>query len=138
MEVSPHNTHTVKTAGGTNIRHAATNRVFQHDVSVPTVRDPIETMPNNSFSSSNVHSALYDFGERELSVRYLRDGTDAVYLYLNVPAATWQGLVDASSKGSYINASVAFNFRYFKLGRTDLPGRNAIADDRIRRFYYDP
>ena len=128
----------VETKGGTNIQHAATNRVFQHDVSVPTVRDPIETMPNNSFSSSNVHSALYDFGERELSVRYLRDGTDAVYLYLNVPAATWQGLVDASSKGLYINESVAYSFRYFKLGRTDLPGRNAIADDRVRRFYHDP
>jgi len=130
-------THVVATKGGP-IQHDATNRVFQHDVSAPSIRDPIETMPNNSFSSSNVHSALYDFGERELSVRYLRDGTDAVYLYLNVPASAWQGLVDASSKGSYINANVAFEFRYFKLGRTDLPSRNAIADDQIRRFYYDP
>jgi hypothetical protein len=130
-------THTVETKGGP-IQHDATNRIFQHDVSVPTIRDPIETMPNNSFSSSNVHSALYDFGGRELSVRYLRDGTDAVYLYINVPASTWQGLVNASSKGSEINANIAFSFRYFKLGRTDLPGRNAIADDRIRRFYYDP
>ena len=135
--MSDSDTHTVETKGGP-IQHPATNRVFQHDVSVPAVRDPIETMPNNSFSSSNVHSALYDFGERELSVRYLRDGVDAVYLYLNVPASTWQGLAEASSKGSYINDSVAFNFRYFKLGRTDLPGRNAIADDRVRRFYYDP
>lgn len=130
-------THVVETKGGP-IQHAATNRVFQHDASVPTVRDPIETMPNNSFSSSNVHSALYDFGDRELSVRYLRDGTDAVYLYLNVPASAWQGLINASSKGSYINANVAFDFRYFKLGRDDLPKRHAIADDRVRRFYYDP
>jgi len=130
-------THTVETKGGP-IQHDATNRIFQHDVSVPTVRDPIETMPNNSFRSSNVHSALYDFGERELSVRYLRDGTDAVYLYLNVPASTWQGLVDASSKGAYINANVAFEFRYFKLGRIDLPSRNVIESDLIRRFYYDP
>lgn len=130
-------THVVDTQGGL-IQHDATNRVFQHDVSVPTVRDPIETMPHNSFSSSNVHSALYDFGERELSVRYLRDGTDAVYLYLNVPASTWQGLVGAGSKGSYINSSVAYSYRYFKLGRDDLPGRTAIVDDRVRRFYYDP
>ena len=137
MEVDEAGTHTVETKGGP-IPHPARNRVFQHDVSVPTVRDPVETMPNNSFSSSNVHSALYDFGERELSVRYLRDGTDAVYLYLNVPASVWQGLVDASSKGGEINANIAFEFRYFKLGRTDLPGRNAIVDDRVRRFYYDP
>jgi len=81
---------------------------------------------------------LYDFGDRELSVRYLRDGTDAVYLYINVPASTWQGLVDASSKGSEINANIAFEFRYFKLGRDDLPMRKAITDDRVRRFYYDP
>jgi hypothetical protein len=135
--MSESDTHVVETKGGP-IQHPATNRVFSHDVAIPDVRDPIETMPYNSFQSSNVHSALYDFGERELSVRYLRDGTDAVYLYLNVPASTWQGLVSASSKGGEINANIAFEFRYFKLGRDDLPGRNAIRDDRIRRFYYDP
>jgi len=130
-------THEVQTAGGI-IEHAAQNRVFHHDFSVPSRRDPIETMPNNSFTSSNVHSALYDFGERELSVRYLRDAVDAVYLYINVDASTWQGLTAANSKGSYINANIAYEFRYFKTGRDDLPGRNAITDDRVRRFYYDP
>jgi len=132
-------TETVDTAGGLTIQHPASNQVFGYDYEPPGVRDPIETMPNNSFQSSNVHSALYDFGGRELSIRYLRSGEpDAVYLYINVPAAEWQGLVQASSKGSYINANIAFDYRYFKTGRDDLPGRNAIADDRVRRFYYDP
>jgi len=136
--MSDSDTHTVETSGPTNIQHPASNRVFHHDAVVPDRRDPIETMPHNSFTSSNVHSALYDFGEREMSIRYLRDAVDAVYLYLNVPATTWQALRDASSKGSYINANIAYDFRYFKTGRDDLPGRNAIGDDRVRRFYYDP
>lgn len=128
----------VTTAGGLTIQHPASNRVFGHDFAMPDVRDPIETMPNNSFQSSNVHSALYDFGGRELSVRYLRDGTDAVYLYLNFPTSEWQALLDASSKGRKINRDIAYDYRYYKTGRDDLPGRNAIADDRVRRFFYDP
>jgi len=137
--MSNNDTHTVETSGGLNVEHPASNRVFAHDFSVPGTRDPIETMPHNSFTSSNVHSALYDFGEREMSIRYLRDGEpDAVYLYINVPASTWQSLVQATSKGSKINADIAYDFRYFKTGRDDLPGRAAIESDLVRRFYYDP
>jgi len=131
-------THTVETSGGLTVEHPASNRVFGHDFSVPDQRDPIETMPHNSFTSSNVHSALYDFGEREMSIRYLRDGTDAVYLYLNVPASTWQSLVSASSKGREVNSSIAYEYRYFKTGRDDLPGRASIKSDLVRRFYFDP
>jgi len=130
-------THTVETVGGT-IQHAADNRIFVTDPSVPGQRDPIETMPNNSFTSSNVHSGLFDFGDSALFMRYLRDGQDAIYRYFDVDTRTWQGLVQASSKGSYINANVAFEFRYAKLGRGDFPTRAEIRDDRLRRFVFDP
>jgi len=137
--MSTEDTHTVEAAGGLTVEHPVSNRVFNHDFSVPDLRDPIETMPHNSFTSSNVHSALYDFGEREMSIRYLRTAEpDAVYLYLNVPASAWQSLVSASSKGREVNANIAYEFRYFKTGRDDLPSRAAIDSDLVRRFYYDP
>jgi len=130
--------HTLQTAGGMTIRHAADKRVFADDASVPDARAPLESMPTGTFTSSNVHSGIYDFGARILSMRYLRDGPDAIYQYFDVPASTWQGLLQASSKGSYINAKVAFEFRYAKSGRGDFPDRKAITDDRLRRFVYDP
>ena len=103
------------------------------------IRAPLDTMPHSSFSSSNVHSALYDFGETELYVRYLRDGPDAIYQYWGVPASTWDGLVNAGSKGSFINANIAFAFTYSKLSASDFPDRGRGLDsDLARRFVTDP
>ena len=103
------------------------------------IRAPIDTMPHSSFSSSNVHSALYDFGQVELYVRYLRDGPDAIYQYWGVPASTWDGLVNAGSKGSFINDAIAYSFPYSKLSASDFPDRGRGLDhDLARRFVTDP
>jgi len=103
------------------------------------IRAPIGTMPTGTFDSSNVHSALYDFGAAELYVRYLRDGPDTIYQYDGVPPSTWDGLVNASSKGSYINASIAFSFNYSKLTASDFPDRGrGLDNDLARRFITDP
>lgn len=101
---------------------------------------PLDEMPAGTFDSSNVHSALYDFGERELFLRFLRTNEpDAVYQYTNVPASEWQGLVEAPSKGSYVNANIAFEYFYAKTGRDEL---RATAEDlpqsRVRRFLLTP
>lgn len=102
-------------------------------------RAPLDTMPNNSFSSSNVHSAMYDFGEQTLFIRYLRDGPDAIYQYWGVPASEWGGLKDASSKGSYINANIAYDYTYALFGRDDFPDRGrGVSHDRLRRFVTAP
>lgn len=121
--------------------HPAANEYF-HDFSddlLAKTRDPIDTMPPGTFESSNVHSAIYDFGTQELTIRYLRDGTDAIYQYVNVSAQVWQGLVDASSKGSYVNQNIAYEFTYSKVGRDELldPARN-LPQGRIRRFILTP
>ncbi|ELY96650.1 KTSC domain-containing protein [Natrialba taiwanensis] len=103
------------------------------------IRAPIDTMPQSSFSSSNVHSALYDFGESELSVRYLRDGADAIYQYDGVPASVWSGLADAGSKGAFINANIAFVYPYSKLNASDFPDRGrGLDNDLARRFVTTP
>jgi len=102
-------------------------------------RAPLDTMPAGSFTSSNVHSGLYDFGERELFMRYLRDGEpDAIYVYQNVPAQVWSALVEADSKGSFINESVAFEYSYSKAGTGDFPDRGAIDNGLLRQFVHAP
>jgi len=119
--------------------HPESNRIFDdHAADKLADRDtraPLEDMPTGTFTSSNVHSALYDFGERELYVRYLRDAVDAIYRYDDVPAREWQGLLGASSKGSYINAQIAFEYRYTKLSSGSLPdGGRGLKSPTLRRF----
>jgi len=73
-------------------------------------------------------------------MRYLRWGErDAIYRYDDVPASEWTGLVNAASKGSYINANVAFEYRYTLLSTSDVPDDGRSAEDhRVRRFVTTP
>ena len=129
---------TLTTLGGLTIEHDPTNQAAAPDDPVE-IRGPIDTMPTSSFSSSNVHSGLYDYGEMELFMRYLRDGTDAIYRYKMVPAETWEGLQGADSKGSYINRAVAYTYAYTKLSAGNFPDRgHGLDDDRARRFVTTP
>lgn len=125
------------------IPHDASNRIFDPDAAdklAAKERAPLDTMPHGSFDSSNVHSALYDFGEMELFVRYLRDASaDAIYRYDQLEAARWAALVDASSKGSYINEFIAFNYVYTELTAGSLPDAGqSLSNDLLRRFVTDP
>lgn len=103
------------------------------------VRAPLDMMPTGTFSSSNVHSGMYDYGNAKLFMRYLRDGPDAIYRYIGVPPSTWDSLKQASSKGSYINANVAYSFTYEKLTKSNFPSRGrGLENDLARRFVTDP
>ena len=122
--------------------HPAKNEYF-HDFGddlVGKVQAPLEEMPTSTFQSSNVHSAIYDYGERELFLRFKREvGVDAIYQYTNVPAREWQGLKAAASKGSYVNANIAFEYRYAKTGRDELRElAREQAEQRVRRFVTTP
>jgi hypothetical protein len=125
-------------------KHPARNEYFEDDADEKLLakgRMPLEEMPTSEFTSSNVHSGLYDYGERELFLRFKRDvGADAIYRYDNVPARTWQGLKTAASKGSFVNASIAFEFNYVRINRGDIPEEDRIAADdmRVRRFLTTP
>jgi len=121
--------------------HPARNHYFTDftDDLLGKTRDPIDTMPNSEFTSSNVHSAIYDYGNRELFIRYKRKATDAIYQYVNVDARTWQGLTSAASKGSYVNANIAFEFRYSKVGRDEMmEAARGLPQGRVRRFILCP
>jgi len=127
----------VTTLGGLTIDHPPGN---QQPADEPVrIRAPIDTMPTTSFSSSNVHSALYDFGEMELFLRFLRDGPDAIYRYQQVPSQVWNGLTSANSKGSFVNQYIAHQYVYTKLTSSSFPDRGrGLKNDLARRFVCDP
>lgn len=52
--------------------------------------------------SSNVHSALYNEGDRDFYVRFLRSGADDIYVYPDRSPDEWADFRTAMSKGSWI------------------------------------
>jgi len=128
---------TLTTLGGLEIEHDPSQK--QPAETPVEIQAPLDEMPSSSFSSTNVHSALYDYGQSELYVRYLRDGPDAIYRYLMVGPRTWDGLKDASSKGGYINRNIAYDFPYSLLTKGDFPQQGqGLESDIARRFVTTP
>lgn len=60
--------------------------------------------------SSNVKAIGYDESTKDLYVEY-NAGT---YVYENVPAVVYEGLVSADSKGQFMNKNVKGFFSYHK------------------------
>jgi len=121
--------------------HPARNQYFEDftDDLLGKERAPLDTMPASTFTSSNVHSAIYDYGTQELFIRYKRKATDAVYQYVNVPPSTWGALKDAGSKGSLVNESIAYSYNYSKVGRDEMmEAARDLNQGRVRRFLLTP
>ena len=104
------------------------------------IRQPIETQEDGvDFDSSNVHSMLYDFGDRELVLRFYRDGTDALYQYEDFPAHEWQGLAEATLKGRYINLEIRGTYAFTKLRISQFPQQgHGVAHPVARQFLTAP
>ncbi|AFH22030.1 hypothetical protein OSG_eHP14_00250 [environmental Halophage eHP-14] len=60
------------------------------------------TVDWQTVSSSNVHSALYNEGDEDFYVRFLRSGPDDIYIYPNRTPSEWEDFRTATSKGSWI------------------------------------
>lgn len=73
---------------------------------------PLET---HNFDSSNLDEGLFDFGENELYLSFKREGSNSLYIYVNVPTTVWQSLVTASSAGSYHYANVRLSYPYLEI-----------------------
>lgn len=72
------------------------------------------------FDSSNLVAGLYDRETRDLYIRFHGDPVDRIYVYLDVPEETWQGLKDAGSHGSYHHENIKWDYVYEEL--TDTTG----------------
>ena len=66
--------------------------------------------------SSSIAAVGYDRGMRTLRVRFINGG---VYDYLQVPTDVFQDLLDASSKGQFVNWQIKPCYPYVRL--TDNP-----------------
>jgi hypothetical protein len=71
-------------------------------------------MPEMIFvDSSNVEAIGYDAEAQELHVQFVRSGE--TYVYYSVEEWVFQELMQADSKGSYLNARIKPNYQYGKL-----------------------
>jgi PBSX family phage portal protein len=70
------------------------------------------------FDSSNLVAGLYDRQTRDLYIRFHGDPVDRIYVYLDVPEETWEGLKDAPSHGSYHHENIKWDFVYEELTNT--------------------
>ena len=60
--------------------------------------------------SSNIEAIGYDPEARELHVRFLKSGD--TYVYSDVDLAVFDELMQAESKGSYLNRRIKGNYQY--------------------------
>jgi HK97 family phage portal protein len=76
-------------------------------------KDPIEQA---TFDSSNLDEGLFDFGENELYLSFKRqEGSDSLYVYVDVPATEWSGLVNAASHGGYHYDNIRLIYPYLEI-----------------------
>ncbi len=69
-------------------------------------------MQRQSVSSSHIASIGYDGQSETLEVEFVDGG---VYQYFNVPSGIHEGLMAASSHGSYLSSHVKGKYQYQKL-----------------------
>jgi KTSC domain len=71
-------------------------------------------MPEMIFvDSSNIEAIGYDIGTLELHVRFLKSGE--TYVYYAVEEWRFQELMQAGSKGTYLNANIKPHYQCGKL-----------------------
>ena len=71
-------------------------------------------MERNSVSSSNLASVGYDVSLKILEVEF---NNGSIYQYFNVPESVYNGLMNASSHGSYFDSNVKkAGYSYKKVG----------------------
>lgn len=69
-------------------------------------------MDRTPVSSSNIASIGYDEDSQTLEVEF-KDGS--VYQYLGVPLSEHEGIMNASSHGTYLNANIKKRYSYVRL-----------------------
>lgn len=69
-------------------------------------------MPRRPVRSSNIASIGYDSNTNTLEVEFLNG---AVYQYYGVPKAVYEGLMNASSHGSFLAAHIKGRYQYKEL-----------------------
>jgi hypothetical protein len=69
-------------------------------------------MERTPVTSTNVHSVGYDADSQTLEVEF---NNGSVYHYTGVPVDEYEGLMNADSKGTYLNANIKKRYPYTRL-----------------------
>lgn len=69
-------------------------------------------MERQHVQSSNIRSVGYDEDSMTLEVEF---HSGDIYHYFNVPESVYSGLINAASKGSYLNNHIKGRFQYRKI-----------------------
>ena len=69
-------------------------------------------MDRQSVGSSNVRSVGYDSDTQTLEVEFC---TGSIYQYYGVPEKIHRGLMQAASKGSYLNQHIRSSYDYRRI-----------------------
>ncbi|HEY2913736.1 MAG TPA: KTSC domain-containing protein [Candidatus Angelobacter sp.] len=69
-------------------------------------------MEHRPIASSSIRSAGYDPQTMTLEVAFVNE---TIYQYFDVPEYIFQGLLSASSAGSFLNANIRNVYRYARL-----------------------
>ncbi len=64
-------------------------------------------------NSSNLEHAKYDETNQKLTIGFK---TGALYEYTDVPMDVWEGLINASSAGSFFHQAIRGAFNYARVG----------------------
>lgn len=69
-------------------------------------------MIRTSVNSSNVAEVGYDASTMTLEVKF---NNGSIYQYFDVPETVYQGLMRASSVGTYLSSQIKNNYRYSQI-----------------------
>ncbi|WP_339812118.1 KTSC domain-containing protein [Zunongwangia profunda] len=69
-------------------------------------------MNRNPVTSSNIASIGYDEASATLEIEFLNG---SIYQYFDVPQREYEGLMSASSHGSYLAHNIKGRYRYSKV-----------------------
>ena len=69
-------------------------------------------MDRTSVRSSNIHSIGYDPESSTLEVEF---NTGSIYQYSNLPESEYEGLMNAVSKGRYLNRNIKGSYQATKI-----------------------
>lgn len=70
-------------------------------------------MHKTPVASFNIRSIGYDSQSAVLEVEFTASGD--VYQYFNVPEHLYRGLMNASSRGQFLNEYIKYSYRYQKV-----------------------
>lgn len=70
-------------------------------------------MYRTAVPSSNIRSIGYDRQSATLEVEFT---SGDVYQYFDVPEHLYRGLMNASSRGQFLNDNIKYGYRYQKVG----------------------